>query len=182
MKIRNFVLLVVVIFVVVGYNNLNLLFPMKHYDTVSKYATEQQLDPLLVMSIIKTESGFKDDAVSKKSAKGLMQITGDTAKWCAEKIGISEFDTDMLFDTDTNIKIGTFYLGYLLKRYDNELSCAVAAYNAGMGNVDKWLKDETYSKDGKTIDTTPFGETTAYINKIKFNYKMYNLIYGGNTN
>ena len=182
MKIRNFVLIVVIILVVIGYNNLDLLFPMNHYDTVLKYATIQQIDPLFVMSVIKTESGFKEEAVSKKSAKGLMQITDDTANWCAEKIGISNFDTDMLFDADTNIRIGTFYLGYLLNRYDGDISCAAAAYNAGMGNVDKWLKDTTYSKDGKTIDRTPFGETTAYINKIKFNYKMYNLIYGGKTN
>lgn len=182
MKKSNILLLIVIILVVVGYNKLDLLFPFKHFETVKNYSEQYDIDPLLTMALIKTESKFKQDALSHKSAKGLMQITDNTGEWCADKMGIKDFNPDMLYDVETNIKIGTFYFDHLLDKYNGELSSTVAAYNAGMGNVDKWLKDSKYSADGKILDRTPFSETTAYINKIKFNYKMYKLIYGGRIN
>ena len=178
MKRRGFILLCVIILVAVGYNKIGVLYPMEHFDTVKKYSDEYGVDPLLSMSVIKAESNFKADATSHKSAAGLMQLTGETARWCAEKLGI-EYTDDMLYDTDFNIRAGVFYLSFLLEKYGGDITAAAASYNAGMGNVDKWLKNSEYSGDGATLNKTPFNETSTYINKIKFNYKIYGLLYGG---
>ena len=113
---------------------------------------------------------------------GLMQITDDTAKWCSEKLGIDNYEKELLYESDFSIRLGTFYLDYLLERYDGEVSCTLCAYNAGLGNADKWLKDTKYSPDGKTITNTPFKETNGYLNKVKFNYKVYEILYGGSKN
>ena len=179
MKKSGFVLLLIIILVAVGYNIIGRLYPMDCYETVLKYSKEYELDPFLVMAVIKTESNFKTDATSDKSAMGLMQITDDTAKWCCEKLGIETYEKQMLYESDFSIRLGAFYLDYLLEKYDGDLSCAICAYNAGMGNADKWLKDSKYSPDGKTITNTPFKETTGYLNKVKFNYKVYEILYGG---
>lgn len=179
MKKSGFVLLLIIILVAVGYNIIGSLYPMDYYDTVLKYSEEYEIDPFLIMSVIKTESNFKQDATSGKSAMGLMQITDDTAKWCSEKLGVTDYKKEMLYDGEFSIRLGTFYIDYFLEKYNGDLSCALCAYNAGMGNVDNWLKDTEYSPDGKTIIKTPFKETTGYLNKVKFNLKVYEFLYGG---
>ena len=115
------------------------------------------------VAIIKAESNFRKDAVSTKGAKGLMQIMDETGKWCADKIEIPEPD---LCDVETNIRIGTFYISHLLEMYEGNEKTAVAAYNAGYGNVDKWLADEKHSKNGKDLNLVPFPETQKYIKKV----------------
>ena len=133
-------MLCVIILVAVGYNKIGVLYPMEHFDTVKKYSDEYGVDPLLSMSVIKAESNFKERTPRlTKSAAGLMQLTGETARWCAEKFGI-DYTDDMLYDTDFNIRAGVFYLSFLLGKYGGDITAAAAAYNAGMGNVDKWLK------------------------------------------
>ena len=133
---------------------------------VDKYSAEYNLDKNLVYSIIKTESNFNKDAVSVKKAMGLMQITEGTAKWGAEEIEIDNFDIDLLFDPETNIRIGCWYIRRLLNQYKS-MDSALAAYNAGSGNVSKWLNDTTYSSDGITLKHIPFKETKNYLFKVK---------------
>lgn len=181
MKRRTLILLCVIILVAVGYNKIGALYPMTHYDTVCKYSEEYNIDPLLIMAVIKAESNFKTDATSHKDAAGLMQLTEETAVWCAQKLGV-DYSSDLLYDTDFNIHAGVFYLSYLSERYNGDITSAAAAYNAGMGNVDKWLESGEYSADGATLDKTPFDETSVYINKIKFNYKIYKLLYENKSN
>lgn len=144
---------------------------------VDKYSEEYNLDKNLVYSIIKTESNFNKDAVSIKKAMGLMQITEGTAKWGAEEIGIGEFNIDLLFDPETNIRIGCWYISRLLNQYKS-LESALAAYNAGSGNVTKWLNDTAYSSDGITLKHIPFKETKNYLFKVKFFKKLYEIRYG----
>ncbi len=182
MKKRSWFLAAIIILVVAGYNIIGRLYPLDYYDIVNKYSAQYDLDPFLIMAMIKTESGFEAEATSGKDAKGLMQITDDTARWCCDKLGIANYEGEQLYDPEFNIRLGTFYADYLLDRYEGELTCVLSAYNAGMGNADKWLCDKKYSPDGKSIVSTPFNETTGYLNKVRFNYKIYEFLYGGKDN
>lgn len=136
------------------------------------YSDEYSLDRYLVMALIKAESNYIYDAQSNV-AKGLMQITDETADWICEKLSIENADIE---DPQTNINMGCYYLSYLLDYYDDE-TLALAAYNAGMGNVNKWLLDEKYSKTGKTLDEIPFAETKKYIEKIEKGKNIYLNLY-----
>jgi len=169
-KAAIFVLVVVGIIKAIPYVT-DYLFPSTYERQIEKCAEEFGVDKNLIMAIIKAESNFRKDAVSAKGAKGLMQIMDETGKWCADKIGISDPD---LGDVETNIRIGTFYVSHLIKMYDGNTETAIAAYNAGFGNVDKWLKDETLSSDGKNLSQIPFEETNKYIKKVMLYKKVYN--------
>ena len=151
-----------------------LFYPNNYKLQVSEYSRKYGVSSELVYGVIRAESKFQKDAVSEKGAKGLMQIMDATGKWAAEKIGLSDYD---IFDPDINIEIGCFYISYLLDRYDGNEKCAIAAYNAGQKNVDEWLLDEQYSKDGKNLDKIPFSETEKYVGKVSDNIKKYNFLY-----
>ncbi|MHB8062314.1 MAG: lytic transglycosylase domain-containing protein [Ruminiclostridium sp.] len=144
---------------------------------MEKYSEEYGLDQNLVYSIIKAESGFDAQAISARDAKGLMQILDSTGEWAAEKIKIKDFESSMLLEPQTNIRIGCWYIARLLSQYDQNTELALAAYNAGSGNVSKWLKDTNISNDGKTLDKIPFEETKNYVSKIKKYNNMYKRLY-----
>ena len=153
----------------------NILFPMDYEEAITKYANENELDKYLVMAVIKTESNFIPDAHSGK-ATGLMQITDDTGKWVARKLNIRYSNAD-LKNPERNIRLGCYYLKYLIKHYENT-DVALAAYNGGMGNVDKWLKDKKYSDDGKSLRNIPFKETKEYVQKVNKHWNKYKNMYG----
>ncbi len=147
-------------------------FPKSYEAEVINAAEEFSVDINLVYSVIKAESSFAQKAVSPKGAKGLMQLTDDTAAWCAGKLGITSYD---VFSAGDNIRMGTYYLSYLLGRYHDK-NLALAAYNAGHGNVDKWLKNPEYSKDGNEIHKIPFPETERYLKRVLFYERVYRVI------
>ena len=149
----------------------NLFYPTEYENIIVKSANDNDLDPNLVMAIIKTESNFVVDAHSGK-ASGLMQITDDTALWIANERGMDIQDIDLM-DPEDNIQMGCYYLRYLIDYYEGNVDVALAAYNGGMGNVNKWLKDEEYSKDGKNLDYIPFTETREYVKRVKKEKKVY---------
>lgn len=154
------------------------MYPLKYYDLVSKTAAAYDMDPLLLMAIIKAESGFNEKAISLKGAKGLMQLQDETAVWCAQKMGLTEFEPEQVCDPEVNIKIGTWYFcEFLLPHFDYNQRVALAAYNAGQGNVTKWLANNEYSKDNKTLDVIPYQETDDYVNRIEKYYEKYKKIY-----
>lgn len=150
------------------------LFPMDYADTIEKYADEYGLSKYLVSGVIYAESGFNEKAHSGL-ARGLMQLTDETAFWIAEKLGI-EYEADMAEDPETNIKMGCYYLSYLIDKYENT-ETALAAYNGGMGNVSKWLCDKNYSSDGKTLFKVPYAETEKYVKRVTFFTKIYSRLY-----
>ncbi len=96
---------------------LKTIYPLHYYDLIEKYATEYEVDPYLVLAIIKNESKFNPDAVSKKDAKGLMQIAPITGKWACEKLEIPDYTEDMLFEPELNIRIGVWYLNVLKQEF-----------------------------------------------------------------
>lgn len=155
------------------------LYPEKYSEYVEKYAEKYQVDPYLIYAVIKTESNFQPDARSEDDALGLMQITGDTFDWISSKLDPEDRGEihDDLYDPELNIRYGTFFLSYLLNEFE-EWEVALAAYNAGRGITNQWLKDPAYSEDGKTLSHIPYGETSYYVDKVMGNYQQYRKMYG----
>lgn len=143
-------------------------YPVAYNTYIAKYAAENELDPYLVIGLIKQESNFIADARSKY-AGGLMQLTELTAEEYAKKLGLENYN---YMDPETNIRIGCFVLASLIEKYEN-VDTALAAYNAGIGNVDSWLKNPDYSSDGKTLYNIPFSETRHYVKKVNQYVEAY---------
>lgn len=116
-----------------------LLYPVKYKELVTKYSEEYLIPDYIIYSVIKCESSFEQDAVSVMGAIGLMQITPDTFEWLCKKTG-EDFSADKLYDPETNIKYGTYFLSMLYKEF-GDWDTAHAAYNAGRSRVKSWLKD-----------------------------------------
>lgn len=182
MKIlRNIFCMLIVLLVIVACSRYVIkekFFPYKYKEYVDTYSKEYGLDPMFVLSVIKTESKFDDDAHSHKNAVGLMQITAETGEWAAKEMGYSSFSKDDLYNEEYNIKMGCWYLKRLKEMFNGDLDLTIAAYNAGPTNVQNWLKNEQYSGDGKTIDYIPFGETKKYVDKVNTYYSVYKYLYG----
>lgn len=157
------------------------VYPVAHEEFAEKYASEYGLSENLVYAVIKAESNFNHEAKSEKNASGLMQIMESTGEWIADRMGKKDFSYEQLSDPETNIEMGCFYLAYLLKLYDGDKKCALAAYNAGLANVDSWLRNKTYSKNGVNLDVIPFSETEKYVNLVVKNEKIYDCLYGKST-
>ena len=153
------------------------LYPKQYSQIVDEISNQYELDPLFVYAVIWTESKFDTNAVSRSGAKGLMQIMDTTGKWGAEICEIKNYSSEKLFDPSINIQIGCWYISKLIKQYEGDIEMALAAYNAGSGNVAKWKSNTAYSSDGKTIHTIPFRETDNYVKRVKFTYAIYKLLY-----
>jgi len=150
---------------------MRYFFPVKYIDLIKKYSSEYNLDEHLIMAVIRTESKFKEDAESHKGAKGLMQLKEDTAQWCAPQFGIP-YDGNIT-DPETNIRIGCAYLRYLIDKFGS-IPTALAAYNAGEGNVTEWLKNQGSEI---SLDSIPFKETKRYVELVQKREKIYNFLY-----
>lgn len=180
--IRNILIIILIILVFIFLASFGIVAirtadtEIKYQDIISKYCDKYNSDPIMIASIIHVESGFDPKAVSKMDARGLMQVLPETAEWVADDLGI-EYSEEMLFDPDYNINIGVYYYEYLYDYYSDE-KLALAAYNGGMGNVDEWLKNPEYSKDGRNLDYIPFEETRNYLDKVLNTYKTYDFFYG----
>ena len=142
--------------------------PLYYADTITAYADAQGLDPALVAAVILCESSYDPKAESRLGARGLMQLMPDTAEWVAHKLGEdgADYSFDKLYDPQTNIRFGTWYLGYLSRRFDGDATKIVCAYHAGQGNVDSWLKNPQYSSDGVTLDVIPTQDTATYASRV----------------
>jgi len=132
-----------------------LKLPLRHEDVIRQQARDKNLDPALVAAVIYRESKFRD-VTSDAGAKGLMQILPGTAEFIAHRSGGTEFEVRDLADPQINISYGSWYLRYLLDRYDGNVVAAVAAYNAGHERVDEWGGKEL------TLDDIRFAETEVY--------------------
>lgn len=156
---------------------LQNMYPKKYSEYVEKYAEEYNVDSLLIFSIIKAESNFDEKAKSSSEAKGLMQLMDATAIEIANKIDEPLIEKETLYEPEKNIMIGVKYFSDLLKIYDDNMLLALAAYNAGIGNVNTWIEDGVIKSDGSDIENIPYKETNMYVRKIIRNYKMYKEIY-----
>lgn len=157
---------------------LKMIYPLKYSEYVYKYSTENELDPLLCFAIIKAESNFDEKALSSSNAIGLMQLLEKTAEEIArEDLKLDNFKKEDLYNPETNIKIGLKYFSNLLKEYNYSYNLALAAYNGGTGNVQKWIEQGIIQENGDDIENIPFKETNNYVRKINRNYKIYKELY-----
>ncbi|WP_037029366.1 lytic transglycosylase domain-containing protein [Psychrilyobacter atlanticus] len=134
-------------------------FPLNYYGEIDKISKKYEVDREIIYSVIKIESNFREGVVSHKGAIGLMQIMPPTGEWMAQTHNLP-YSEKMLLDPVYNIKIGTLYLHYLMKRYDGNIEKVLIAYNAGPSR----LKDGSWKK---------FKETRNYLRK----YKITNFFY-----
>ncbi len=139
--------------------------PLRHEDIIRQQAREKRLDPALVAGVIFAESKFRDQT-SATGAKGLMQIQPETAKFIARRSGGAAFEIADLGTPQINIQYGTYYLRYLLDRYGENVVLAVAAYNGGETNVDRWIAESGRRGKAFKINDIPFPETRAYVNRV----------------
>ncbi len=166
-----------VFFVYIGYGALQkALYPIKYEAEVTQYAAENGLPPSLVYAVIHTESHFKAEAVSSAGAKGLMQLMDDTFTWVQTRLEGDEDTLDEVLQPAVNIRAGCKLLAIVLEQFDN-VETALAAYNAGSGNVSRWLADEAYSDDGVTLKVIPFTETENYVRRVLKAQELYKTIY-----
>lgn len=154
-------------------------YPIKYSEYVEKYSEMYGVPQDVVYAVIKTESGFDPNAGSDKGALGLMQLMPVTYEWACGKTGIP-YDKDKITDPEINIQCGVYYLAFC---YDQFLiwETAYAAYNAGHGQVRKWLDDDELAKDGRLLEI-PFAETEAYVKKVSEAREKYIEILEVNTN
>lgn len=136
---------------------------------------ESGVPPSLAYAVMKAESNFREDAVSRAGAVGVMQIKPSTAEYICRKRGIP-YCAERLTDGEYNAALGCMYLAYLLERFPDERT-AVCAYNAGEGTVKSWLARPACSQDGRTLSDIPFPETRAYEKKVENFRKIYEILY-----
>ena len=144
-------------------------------DQIEQYAAQYNLQPAFVMAIIRNESSFRTNAESSVGARGLMQLMPDTAEWIAGKLDDHSFTADDLWDADTNIRYGCWYLNYLTRLFHGDAELVSAAYHAGQTTVTQWLSDRTKSSDGISLDLEklPDGPTKQYIGRVTQTYGIY---------
>lgn len=171
-----FLLAIYLLFLGSTYILKSVIFPLKYMNYVERYSEEYKLDPYFVLSVMKAESNFNEEAKSNKDARGLMQITSSTGKWIAEKQGIEDFDPKLLNEPEVNIRFGCWYLNNLYSEFHN-WDLVIAAYNAGRGRVNEWLKSTEHSNDGKNLTYIPFKETDKYVKKVNVYFNIYKSLY-----
>jgi soluble lytic murein transglycosylase len=147
--------------------------PLRHEDIIRQQAADKGLDPALIAGVIYAESHFVDGRTSSAGALGLMQLTPATAKYIARKSGGTQFEVSDLGTPQVNISYGAYYLKYLMQRYHKDVPLVLAAYNAGEGNVDRWISRAQAQGKALDIRAIPFGETRSYVTKVLDARKQY---------
>ena len=144
-------------------------------DEIEKYAAEYNLQPAFVTAIIRNESSFRTNARSSVGARGLMQMMPDTAEWIAGKLKDTNYDYENMWDGETNIRYGCWYLGYLSRLFHGDATLVSAAYHAGQTTVTQWLCDPKKSSDGITLNLNGLAEgpTKQYIGRVTQTYGIY---------
>ncbi|HIK03524.1 MAG TPA: transglycosylase SLT domain-containing protein [Trichormus sp. M33_DOE_039] len=151
-------------------------YPFPYLQTIEKWSSQRQLNPLLVTALMRQESRFESKIKSVAGATGLMQVMPDTGKWIASKIQVDSKTLDLENPND-NIMLGTWYLNYTHEQYNNNSMLAIASYNAGPGNVSRWLKTLPNQDPDEFVESIPFDETRNYVRQVFGNYWNYLRLY-----
>ncbi|MFC1668373.1 lytic transglycosylase domain-containing protein [Chlamydiota bacterium] len=169
--------IIVIIFLVVTIGSFlevrKRIFPQGYRQLVKQFSEKYTIDPLWIASVIFVESSFNPNAVSSQGAQGLMQIMPRTAREIARKIPIKLLDSDAIFVPAINIELGCWYITYLNKLFKDDL-LALIAYNAGRGNLERWIKN---NPDNGSFDLIEFPETKQYVRRVKRTYKILRLVH-----
>lgn len=154
-----------------------LFYPYPHRAVVEKYASLYQVDPLLVMAVMREESKYLPQSESRKGAKGLMQLMPETARWIAGSMGDTAFQVDDLLKPDKNIQYGAWYLANLQKEFSGNIVLVIAAYNGGRGHVKEWIKTDQIDPENMQERDIPFPETKQYVERVLKSYRKYSMLY-----
>lgn len=158
------------------------LYPFPYRTTVESYSSRWKVDKFLTIAVMKVESNFSESAHSQSGAVGLMQIMPETAAWIAYQLGESsdEIANDIknLRDPETNIRYGTWYLAELEDEFNGNDVLALAAYNAGRGNVHDWMEKNNWSENFSDVDKIPYAETRDYVKRVLHCREKYSKLYG----
>ena len=149
-----------------------ITLPLRHEDIIRQQAADKELDPALIAAVIYEESRFRDQT-SHAGARGLMQVTPATADFIAQRSGGTAFTSEDLATPQVNISYGAYYLRYLLDRYGDDQTLAIAAYNAGEGQLDRWVEEVGGTDDFDASEDIPFPETHAYVENVEERQKEY---------
>lgn len=154
----------------------SITLPLEHQDIIREQAAAKGLDPALIAAVIYRETHFRP-RTSSAGAEGLMQLTPDTAKFIAGKSGGTAFTVEDLATPKVNIAYGAWYLRYVMQRYGGNTKLALAAYNGGEGNVDKWLAAARVAGHDFGLDDIAFPETRAYVENVLESQREYRASY-----
>lgn len=154
-----------------------LLYPFNYREVIERYAADYGVDPLLVAAVIRVESKFDPNAVSRRGALGLMQLMPATAHWIGPQLGITELTDEMILTPEINIRLGTWYLANLAAEFNHNRELVLAAYNAGRGQVAGWLAAGIWSGSYEDVENIPFPETRNYVSKVRAAYNRYQALY-----
>ena len=154
-------------------------YPMEYRDLIEAGAEEFNLNPAFVTAIIRNESSFQPRAESSVGARGLMQLMPDTAEWIAGKMKISGYAFERMYDPESNIRFGCWYLRYLASLFHGDPVCVACAYHAGQGQVNAWLSDSSLSQDGISLNLSKMadGPTKTYAGRVIRAYGIYEALY-----
>ncbi|MFB2893540.1 transglycosylase SLT domain-containing protein [Aerosakkonemataceae cyanobacterium BLCC-F50] len=150
------------------------LYPFPFLEYTETWSQKHQLNPLLVTALMRQESRFETDIRSIAGAVGLMQIMPDTGKWVAQQISVKDYNLE---NPNDNIRLGTWYLDHTHETYNNNSLLAVASYNAGPGNVSKWINELGFTDPDEFVEYIPFPETKGYVEHVFENYWNYLRLY-----
>jgi soluble lytic murein transglycosylase len=153
-----------------------LALPLSNEQVIREQAAAKHLDPALIAAVIYAETKF-DPRTSPAGAEGLMQIEPATAEFLAKLSGGYRFQTSDLATPSVNVAYGSYYLRYLLDHYSDDEMLAVAAYNAGLANVDRWVARARAQGGSLTVGQIPFGETRAYVQRVLRAQREYRALY-----
>jgi soluble lytic murein transglycosylase len=154
-----------------------ITLPLRHEDIIRQQADQKGVDAALLAGVIYQESKFRDQT-SRAGARGLMQITPNTAAFIAKRTGGVRFEQGDLATPQINISYGAYYLRYLIGHYEGNKELAVAAYNAGLANVDRWVAKAGGPGAFDTVTDIPFPETREYVRGVESKQKDYRDNYG----
>ena len=158
------------------------LYPFPYRATVEDYSARWKVDKFLAIAVMKAESNFSESANSQRGAVGLMQIMPETAAWIAYQLGENpeEIADDIknLRKPETNIRYGTWYLAELEEEFHGNDILALAAYNAGRGNVHDWIEKNHWEENFSDVDEIPYAETRNYVKRVLHCREKYFELYG----
>ena len=154
------------------------LFPMPYETYLRSRSKPHKLDPYWVAALIRQESEFNPDAISRAGARGLMQIMPETGKGLARRLGIKGFSPRHLYQPDTSLRLGTFHFRKVYDQFNRQIEYTLAAYNAGEHRVREWINWKDFSDAEEFTETIPFTETRGYVQAVFRNAEIYRKLYG----
>ncbi|MFB0538305.1 MAG: transglycosylase SLT domain-containing protein [Anaerolineae bacterium] len=158
-----------------------LSYPRPYSTTVEAAAADFDVDPLLIWAVMRQESRYDPEALSYAGARGLMQVMPSSQAWIAEQLG-KDISPGDAYTPEASIRMGAWFLDFLLDYFDGDLELAIAAYNGGAGSVDSWQADPMVSNRDDLLRWIGFGETREYLERVSSSYRVYQELYASGSN